>query len=247
MGHCLSPCNKRTDADTYAANVRRAAAFVSGHIGTIPRAIAAARDSAARALRYEEARRHQRDLDSLRLLAMRSERLSRIVIENNLVIVTRSAAATDMGNCATVRVVLSGRLAFERKVESGDAREDSIRELIRLVRDNYQRYRGAPIARDEVEAMMIVARWLREREPDEGCLIHIEGGELSIDALRAALGFEGKAAAGVRARDASVHPTVPSQSSGSDGSLGTSYLTEAGSGNSSWPTSSPVIPPILER
>lgn len=245
MGHCLSPCNKRIDAGAYAVNVGRAAAFVSGRTGTILQAIAAARDAAARALRFEEAHRHQRDLDSLRLLAIRSGRLSRIVIENNLLIITRSAAATGAAHRATIRVVLSGRLAFERRMESGDGLEDSIRDVVRFVRDNFQKYRGTPIARDELEAITIVARWLREREPGEGSLLHLDGAEPSIDALRAALGFEGKPTAAVQTPDAAYAPDPPSRLA--DSSFGTSYLAKEGSGNSSWLSSAPVIPPILER
>ncbi|HEY2664202.1 MAG TPA: exonuclease domain-containing protein [Candidatus Binataceae bacterium] len=246
MGHCSSPCNQKIDADAYAANVRRAADFVNGHAGGILRAIAAARDDAARALRFEEAGRHQRDLDSLRLLAIRSGRLARIVIENNLVIVTRPAAATDARRFATVRVVLSGRLAFEQSMQAGGALEDSICEAARFVRDNYERYRAAPIARDELDAMMIVARWLREREPDEGGLIYLDGKALPIDALRAALGFDGEAAAGGETRSTG-YAVALSGPADSEFRLGAAYLTAEGSGSSSWLASSPVIPPILER
>jgi DNA polymerase-3 subunit epsilon len=184
MGHCASPCNQRIDPDSYAANVRRAIDFVRGRSTLILSAIALARDQAARAMRFEEAGHHQRDLDSLRLLAIRGERFSQIVVENNLVIITRAAKVPGV---TTVRVILSGRLALEQTIEARHLIEDSIYETARFVRANFERYRTASIARGELEAMMIVARWLREREPGEGRLIYLYSKEVPIVALRAAL------------------------------------------------------------
>ncbi len=41
-----------------------------------------------------------------------------------------------------------------------------------FIADNFERYRALPIARAELEPMMIVARWLRERR-DEGRVINL--------------------------------------------------------------------------
>jgi len=193
MGHCASPCSQRIDADSYAANVRRAIDFVRGRSTLLLSAIAVARDQAARAMRFEEAGHHQRDLDALRLLAIRGERFSQIVVENNLVIITRAAA--EVPGFVTVRVILSGRLASEQTLESRAVIEDSTYETARFVRENFERYRAASIERGDLDAMMIVARWLREREPSEGRLIYLYSKEVPVVALRAALVSETEACA----------------------------------------------------
>ena len=85
-----SPCNATIDEDGYGARVRRALEFLRGRAGPIMGQLAAARDQAAAAMRFEEASRARRDLEALATLSARASRLSRIVTENNLVIVTGS-------------------------------------------------------------------------------------------------------------------------------------------------------------
>ncbi len=51
-----------------------------------------------------------------------------------------------------------------------------------FVAENFDCYRERPVTRDELEPMMIVARWLRERG-DEGRVIHLYGPQLSPAAL----------------------------------------------------------------
>ncbi len=179
MGHCMQPCNATVDEDGYGARVRRALEFLRGRSGPIMGQVAAARDQAAAAMRFEEASRARRDLEALATLSARASRLSRIVTENNLVIVTGSDGDRDRA----AYVVLSGRLALAR---NDLASPDAAAEIAAFVADNYERYRSKPVARDELEAMTMVARWLRERDPDDGRLIYLTGARIDPAALLAA-------------------------------------------------------------
>ncbi len=173
MGHCTAPCNGSIGGDAYAERVRKVVAFLRGRSGALTGELARARDQAARALRYEEASRLHRDLESLATFANRVARLSQVVTENNLVIVT----GRDGDRAA--HVVLSGRLALSRELNSPEA----MNEIVAFVVDNFERYRGRPVVRAELEPMTIVARWLRERAPDEGRLIYLRGPGLSVEIL----------------------------------------------------------------
>ncbi|HUY19159.1 MAG TPA: exonuclease domain-containing protein [Candidatus Binataceae bacterium] len=183
MGRCAMPCNATVDEADYEARVRRALEFLRGRSGPLLGELAGARDRAAAGMRFEEARRHHRDLEALATLAARVTRLSQVVTENNLLIVTGE------GDDRALRVVLSGRLALTRRLDSPDIAI----EIARFVADHYERFRARPIARDEIEAMTIVARWLREREPADGRLIYLNGPSISPDALRAILTNTGNA------------------------------------------------------
>ncbi len=165
MGHCSAPCNLSIDASAYEDRVRDAVGFLRGsRTGSILGGLAKARDQAASAMRFEEANRYHRDLEALATLSSRVSRLSQVVTENNLVIVTGE------GNDRAAHVVLSGRLAMTRQLESSEVAAD----VARFIADNFERYRAIPIARHELEPMMIVARWLRERR-DEGRVINLSG------------------------------------------------------------------------
>ena len=108
MGHCTAPCNMSIDLDGYAERVRRAVSFLRGRSGPILGELARSRDQAAAAMRFEEAARFRRHLEALTTLAHRATRLSEVVTENNLVIVTGEASDR------AAHVVLSGRLALTR-------------------------------------------------------------------------------------------------------------------------------------
>src|SRR5258707_6283128 len=124
-------------------------------------------------MRFEEAGRFRRDVESLTTLAHRVSRLSQVVTENNLVIVTG-----ENGDRAA-HVVLAGRLAMTRQlVESGAALE-----VATFVAENFERFNLKPVERGELETMSIVARWLRERPSDEGRLIYLTGPHLDPAAL----------------------------------------------------------------
>jgi DNA polymerase III subunit epsilon len=163
MGHCCAPCNVSIDGEAYGDRVRDAMAFLRGSAtGSILGDLARARDQAASGMRFEEANRFHRDLEALATLSARVSRLSQVVTENNLIIVTGTASDR------AAHVVLAGRLAMTRQLESSQAGED----VAHFVAENFDRYRARPVTRDELEPMMIVARWLRERG-NEGSVIHL--------------------------------------------------------------------------
>jgi DNA polymerase-3 subunit epsilon len=163
MGHCAMPCNLSVDEDAYGARVRRAVEFLRGRVGPLLGELARAREQAARAMRFEEAARFQRELESLTTLAARAERLSRVVTENNLIIVVGAGEST------LAHVVLSGRLALSRPL--ADAADACA--VAEFVAANYESYRARPVMRDELDAMAIVARWLLERDAADGRLVHL--------------------------------------------------------------------------
>jgi excinuclease UvrABC nuclease subunit len=173
MGHCTAPCNKSVDAEGYAERVRRAVGFLRGRSGPILGELARARDQAASSMRFEEAERFRRHLEALTTLAHRATRLSEVVTENNLVIVTGE------GSDRAAHIVMSGRLAMTRRLESDEA----AREVTEFVAGNYERYKSKAVERGELEEMTIVARWLRERAPDEGRLFYLSGPQLDPLAL----------------------------------------------------------------
>ena len=76
-------------------------------------------------------------------------------------------------------VVLGGRLALVRELDSPAA----ARDVAAFVAENYQRYRERPIVRDELEAMTIIVRWLKERDASDGRVIHLNGGFVEPQAL----------------------------------------------------------------
>jgi DNA polymerase-3 subunit epsilon len=176
MGHCCAPCNASISEDAYGSRVHRAIAFLRGRGGQLMGELARARDQAATALRYEEAARLRRDLEALATLSHRATRLSQVVTENNLVIITGS------GEDRWAHVILSGRLAFSRALVSSEA----VEEVRSFVANQFDRYRAKPVTRDELEPMQIVARWLRERAPDEGRVIHLTGSMMEMSVLQAA-------------------------------------------------------------
>jgi excinuclease UvrABC nuclease subunit len=180
IGHCSAPCNLSISEDAYNYLASRAVSFLRGQSGPVLSELARARDQAASAMRFEEARRHHRHLEALATLAERTTRLSRTVIENNLIIVLGeglSAHSTsenaDDGldtECAAAYVILSGRLALTRELDSPLA----YAEVTEFVTGNYEIYKSRPVVRAELEAMTIVARWLKERSPTDGRIIPIK-------------------------------------------------------------------------
>ncbi len=125
-------------------------------------------------MRFEEAARFRSHLEALTTLAHRATRLSQVVTENNLVIVTGEGADR------AAHVVLSGRLAMTLILD----RDEAAGETAQFVAENYERYKLKAVERGELEAMSIVARWLRERASDEGRLVYLTGPHLDPLALR---------------------------------------------------------------
>ena len=87
-------------------------------------------------------------------------------------------------------VILSGRLALTREIDSPGAAN----AVSAFVAENYDRYRMRAVARGELEAMTIVARWLRERDAADGRLIYLNGAFVEPGAIVSAAGI-GDAAA----------------------------------------------------
>jgi len=168
IGHCTAPCNLSIGEEAYADRVRQALAFMRGRTGPILGALVRARDQAASSLRYEEAGRIRRDLEALTTLAHRATRLSQVVTENNVVIVTGE------GSDRVAHIVLSGRLALSRALD----RPEAAAEVASFVGSNYERMKLKAVERPELEAMAIVARWLKERRPNEGQVINLRGAHL---------------------------------------------------------------------
>jgi DNA polymerase III subunit epsilon len=185
IGHCAAPCNLSVSEDAYNHAASRAVSFLRGRSGPILSELVQARDQAAAAMRFEEANRHHRSLKALATLTDRATRLSRVVTENNLVIVlggqwTEAPARADdrpkpvSSERPVAYVVLSGRLALIREVDSPRAALD----IVQFVAQNYELYKLRPVVRAELEAMTIVARWLKERSSDDGRVIPVNGAVL---------------------------------------------------------------------
>src|SRR5262249_2674631 len=146
ISHCAAPCNLSVSEDAYNHEAVRAVSFLRGRSGPILGELARARDRAAAAMRFEEAGRHHRNLEALATRADRTTRLSRVVTENNLVIVlceepAESAASdTRLGPVSTgtrvAYVVLSGRLALMHELDSLQAEFD----VAQFIARNYEQY-----------------------------------------------------------------------------------------------------------
>jgi DNA polymerase-3 subunit epsilon len=200
MGHCTAPCNGSIGEDSYNDSVRQAISFMRGRTGAVMGEIAQARDRAAELMRFEEANRHQRELRALSAFSDRATRLSRSLVENNLVIVIKPVAGIASSSDADssggmlaasrmVYVVLSGRLALTRPCAGFDGMpvQSHVDAITEFIADNFERYRMRPVARPELEAMTIVGRWLRERDPADGELTYLTGPQADATAIARAL------------------------------------------------------------
>jgi DNA polymerase III subunit epsilon len=192
IGHCAAPCNLSVDEELYNRQASRAISFLRGRSGPILGELARARIQAAAAMRFEEAARSHRSLEALATLAERTTRLSRVVTENNLVIVLGDQCANRLDGAnaeaslepvtaepPVAYVILSGRLALMREIESPQAQS----EVEQFIEQNYELYKTRPITRAELEPMMIVVRWLKERAPADGRIIPINGARLEPASL----------------------------------------------------------------
>ena len=195
MGHCAAPCNLTIDQDDYNQRVARAVSFLRGRSGPLMGDLARAREQAAAAMRFEEARRYHRELEALAAFTERVGRLSRVVTENNLIIVIAGApvdaspASPAPPRHPLAYVILGGRLAMTGEIDSFDAAI----AISAFVAENYDRYRMRAVARCELEAMTIVARWLRERDSSDGRLIYLQGATVDPSAIAIAAGISAEA------------------------------------------------------
>ena len=190
MGHCAAPCNFSIDEDAYNQRVGRAVALLRGRGGALMGELAQARQQAAAAMRFEEARRLQREIEALAAFTERVSRLSRVVTENNLVIVIGSPLTSADDPPAPPQkpiayVILGGRLALMCELDAPAVAH----AVSAFVAENYDRYRLRAVARGELEEMTIVARWLRERDASDGRLIYLSGPTVDPAAIITAAGF----------------------------------------------------------
>jgi hypothetical protein len=109
-----------------------------------------------------------------------------VVTENNLIIVLSGIAEDAAARPAVAYVVLSGRLALTRDLAS----RDDLTAIGAFVNANYELYKMRPVRREELEPMMIVARWLKERAPDDGHLIHLADAHVPFEEIAAVAGLD---------------------------------------------------------
>ncbi len=184
IGQCTAPCNLTVSEEIYNQRASRAISFLRGRSGPILGDLARARDQAAAAMRFEQAQRLHRDLEALATLADRTTRLSRVITENNLVIVlgeqcgdgSHQANGDDSRESLRAEppvayVVLGGRLALMRQLDSDQAGC----EITAFVEQYFELYKMRPVMRAELEAMAIIGRWLKERDHTDGRIIPLHG------------------------------------------------------------------------
>ncbi len=127
MGHCAAPCNLTIGDDAYNDRVGRAVAFLRGRSGSLMGELARAREQAAAAMRFEEARRFHRELEALSAFSERVSRLSRVVTENNLVIVIPPPPAA--AQSLRAEAIELRAAARNRHRDSNDARHAHARRV----------------------------------------------------------------------------------------------------------------------
>ena len=84
-------------------------------------------------------------------------------------------------------MVLSGRLALTLSCSGSASVQSQVDEIAAFIAANFELYRMRPVVRPELEAMTIVARWLRERDPADGELIYLNGPQADAAAIARAL------------------------------------------------------------
>jgi DNA polymerase-3 subunit epsilon len=175
LGSCSAPCAARVDERSYRDQVDAFLGFVEGGETTVLDRLAACRDECATALRFEAARRAQRDLEVLEAVQRRRRTMSWIVARQNFVVLlpTVDRAAVFFYS------VLGGRLAVEVRVTA----TTDLAAAAALVRERFARYQDAPLAREDVDGTTIIAAWLRDRGAQEGVILPLDGPDAIDDRL----------------------------------------------------------------
>lgn len=161
-GTCPAPCAARIDAPTYQQNAERLLAFVEDGDATIVHELARRRDALAAAGAADEAAAVGRDLALLEDIRVHQRTVSSIVGRQNFVVLLPT---TDR-EAAQLYAVLGGRLALEARI----AAATDLLAAVELVRERFDAFQGAPLAREHVESATIIAAWLRDRGK-EGLLL----------------------------------------------------------------------------
>ena len=205
MGQCAAPCNLSVSEDAYGDQVRRAITFLRGRAAPILGELARGRDQAAAAMRFEEARRFHRDLEALTALTERvgtaqpGDRGEQSCNRDRTP-APRPPRQTGLQCRCKRRVRHSQRAAgADPRARFAGGRRGSRRVSSR---SNYERYRLRAVTRDELEPMMIVARWLKERASHDGRLIHLDGPSVDVGDYCARLAPRHRAAGQAASRSA---------------------------------------------
>ena len=163
---CPAPCAGRIDASAYRGLVEACLAFLDGSDDAPLSRLAARRDRAADALRFEAAARAQRDLLVLDELRRRRARLDWIITRQNFVVLLPTADRDG----AQFYAALAGRLVLELRVRAAA----DLAAAVDLVRERFAHYQGLPLERGDVAASTILAAWLRDRG-QEGLILPLDG------------------------------------------------------------------------
>jgi DNA polymerase-3 subunit epsilon len=175
VGACSAPCAARIDEAGYRRQVDGLLAFLATGDGGVRERLAARRDRHAAELRFEAAAHVQRDLDRLEDLARRHRTLGWVVARQNFVVLVPALERTALHFYA----VLAGRLAVEMRVTT----TADLRVAVEHVRGRFARHQGRPLGREEVDATVILAGWLRDRGAREGVILPLEHADTIVERL----------------------------------------------------------------
>ncbi len=166
VGTCPAPCAARIDAPGYHRLVAAFLDFIDGRDDGAVTRLAARRDQAADALRFEAAARAHRDLLVLQDLRRRRERLEWILTRQHFVVLLPTADRDG----AQLYVAIGGRLTLELEVRASA----DLAAAVHVVRELFARFRDAPLERGDVAASTILSAWLRDRR-QEGLILPLDG------------------------------------------------------------------------
>ncbi len=152
MRRCLGPCVAAVPEAGYRAAAEEAARILRGQDTTLLDRLVRRRDDLAAELRFEEAAELRDRLRDVELLVHAQRRLASFA-ERNLVIVVPDAA----DHATRLFLVRAGRLVLERSVQA-TARTSTLRAVLR---GGYEAPRAQPLARDELDDVLILESWLR--------------------------------------------------------------------------------------
>ncbi len=176
MRRCLGPCTEAARPEAYRAAVREAERILHGEDRTLLERLAERRDQLADALRFEEAAVLRDRIRDLELLVGAQQRLQAFA-ERHLVVITRAAAP----RTARLFLVRAGRLAEECSLPV-PASTQALRGLLRAV---YRETVERPVARDELDDILILDAWLRRhRDVAREVPVPPEEPEDAVPALR---------------------------------------------------------------
>ncbi len=155
MNMCLRPCQQVVGPEEYASEVGRLTQFLSTGGRSLADAVSSARDSLSRELRFEEAGRLHKQLESIRQVARQRDELARDIDLLDGVAVTASVEE----GCVELWFMLAGCwLAPARfRVEAAGDRVVSLDRRLREITAGLRR--SEPSARRRQDHLAVLARW----------------------------------------------------------------------------------------